>query len=561
MRKMFINNLPTHKGSNVIDWEKSIGMTTKFIYDNVKGEMKIIDFDKGYLYINYNNINFKISTSSFTYCYIFKYIDITPNFKFEIGQILNINKKNITIINRRYKKTNNDIIKYYVCKCNICGYTQEIKESKLLSNHFKCAVCKNKMVMIGYNDIPTTDPWMIKYFQGGYDEAKLYTKCSNKKIYPICPDCGQIKKNKITIASIHNHKGFKCNCNIGCGSYPERIMYNILEQLNINFLCQYSPQWIHPRRYDFYFKKNNKKYIIEIDGAFHFYDNKMINYSVNDVKKIDNIKENLAIKHNITVIRINCIKSNLNYIKNNIIKSELKNIFDLHKINWIECEKLALSNKTKIICKIKKDNPNISIENIAKKMHMCIASIKYHLKYGSKLGWCKYESFNDIRKNKIKLVYNSWNNNESINDIAKKFNICTSTVKNYLKEANKLGFCNQDLNKSMKLRDSRRIENTKLFKLICDYWNDNQSEKNIAEKFNISIRKVNKYLYRANKLNLIHNYNKKSNNEKFQIIYNSWNLHEFKTIKEMSNFYNIDIRTIKRYLEKANKLGLCDYHK
>ena len=39
--------------------------------------------------------------------------------------------------------------------------------------------------------------WMIKYFQGGYDEAKKYTKSSNQKIYFNCPTCGRIK-NKFT---------------------------------------------------------------------------------------------------------------------------------------------------------------------------------------------------------------------------------------------------------------------------------------------------------------------------------------------------------------------------
>ena len=40
---------------------------------------------------------------------------------------------------------------------------------------------------------------MVKYFQGGIDEARRYTYNSRQKIYPICPDCGRVKDKDIYV--------------------------------------------------------------------------------------------------------------------------------------------------------------------------------------------------------------------------------------------------------------------------------------------------------------------------------------------------------------------------
>ena len=91
--------------------------------------------------------------------------------------------------------------------CVKCGYEcgehykkQEYKkeywiiETDILQNHGCPVCCRNPQIVVkGINDIPTTAPWMIPYFQGGYEEAKLYTFSSSYKINPICPDCGNIK--------------------------------------------------------------------------------------------------------------------------------------------------------------------------------------------------------------------------------------------------------------------------------------------------------------------------------------------------------------------------------
>ena len=130
-----------------------------------------------------------------------------------------------------------------------------------------CPVCANKVVVPGINDIPTTAPWMVKYFQGGYDEAKLYTCQSNKKIYPICPDCGRIKNKPATINNIYRCHSIWCVCGDSL-SYPNKFAYAFLEQLQVSSLMhEYNPDWLKPYRYDNYFEYKGKKYILEMDGG------------------------------------------------------------------------------------------------------------------------------------------------------------------------------------------------------------------------------------------------------------------------------------------------------
>ena len=47
MRKMFIENLPKRQGRNrkEIDWKNTIGYKVKFVYDDIEGEVEIIDYE------------------------------------------------------------------------------------------------------------------------------------------------------------------------------------------------------------------------------------------------------------------------------------------------------------------------------------------------------------------------------------------------------------------------------------------------------------------------------------------------------------------------------------
>lgn len=73
----------------------------------------------------------------------------------------------------------------------------------------KCAVCSNRKVIKGINDVNTIRPDLVKYFKN-QDEATQYTSGSEKIIDVICPECGY--EDKIRISNLSRF-GFVCN---GC---------------------------------------------------------------------------------------------------------------------------------------------------------------------------------------------------------------------------------------------------------------------------------------------------------------------------------------------------------
>jgi len=176
-------------------------------------------------------------------------------------------------------------------------------------------------------------------------------------------------------------------------------MYNLLEQLNIEFESEYKPKWISPRKYDFYTPTYNT--IIEMDGGLghgyktHSKDNK----TVLETKQIDIYKDKLALEHKIEVIRINCLISNISYIKNNIINSSLMKIFDLAQIDWNRCEEFALSNRVKEVCEFKRDNYDMSTTKIGIIMNLDRLTVRNYLKKGTQIwDWCKYNAKEETEK-------------------------------------------------------------------------------------------------------------------------------------------------------------------
>ena len=67
MRKMFIENLPRRHGRNgkEIDWKNTIGYKVKFVYDDIEGEVEIIDYENLHVKFLYNNKTYDILTDNF----------------------------------------------------------------------------------------------------------------------------------------------------------------------------------------------------------------------------------------------------------------------------------------------------------------------------------------------------------------------------------------------------------------------------------------------------------------------------------------------------------------
>ena len=422
-KEIILDNLSYNKKH--INWKTSVGHIAKFIYDDIQGKIKIVNCyrknNKTYLKIEYKNNIYDIDTDSFKEGKLGKILGkCTNDFKIKIGQRFKDDKRDITIIDRKKKESpykKGAMLKYYKYRCNKCGFEcgEHYKNGKYQKEHWivessllrgsGCACCNpiSKITVPGINDISTTDPWMIKYFQGGYDEAKKFTIGSEQKIYPICPVCLRIKEKTIPINRIYKYHSINCNCSDG-QSYPNKFCFALLTQLNIKFISEYAPDWIKPKRYDFYFKLNDKEYIVEMDGGWHNKDNNLSGQTKEESKVIDNYKDKLAKEHNIKVIRIDCGYNNLNrfnFVKNNILKSKLNNLFDLSKINWLKCEEFALSNLIKKACSYWNQGIH-STKEISKMMNLDITTIGKYLKKGVKINWCDYDPKKEHNKTLLK---------------------------------------------------------------------------------------------------------------------------------------------------------------
>lgn len=418
VRKIFLDDLPRNgEGINKgkIDWKESANQHCKvnFIYDDIKGNIEILDYKKENqkILIKYlDKEEVEIHTGSFSKCMIGRVLGkITKDFKIEIGTIFKDDKRDLIITDRKYTEEICGVSKvsqkYYRYTCNKCKWEDGwLTEGNLMNNKIGCSCCCGRVTVPEINSIVANEEthWMIPYFQGGYDEAKMYTKGSISRIFPICPDCGRVRTKSIKVCDIYSWKSIGCACGDGF-SIPEKIIFNILEQLSVGFIKELTKKnlkWCGKYRYDFYIK--DKNVIIEADGRQHkkeqgIYSN--WNMSLKEQIKNDAYKDKLAKEHGIKVIRIDCEFSNLKFIKNNILKSELNNIFDLSKIDWSKCERSILKNLCKEVCEIKRDNPDMTTVEIGKIKNVHYSTIIRYLKQGNNIwDWCNYNAKEEMKK-------------------------------------------------------------------------------------------------------------------------------------------------------------------
>ena len=388
-----------------IDWNEIIkqNIGISFKYKEFEGEIYIIKYLKNkYLLVKYLDYEpYAIPQRNLFNCKLGCLLEVI-NYKYiyDVGNIIKGKYSDIEILELfRKEKGFGMNVKWYKYKCLSCNLKHEILETSLL-NGTGCPVCAGKKVLVGINDIPTTAPWMVKYFQGGYDEAKLYTSGSGKTIKPICPDCGTIRNKPIPINILKRTKSIACKCNDGI-PYPEKFMIVLLNQLNIKYEYNKVFDWSDRKEYDFYIPYLNC--IIETHGDQHY---KNSFYTIHKGRTLekeqenDEYKENIALDNGISnYIIIDCRKSELEYIKKNILNSKLNKFFDLSNIDWNFCEEYALKNIVKEVCNIKKLNPNFTSGDIAKITNLCIQTIIKYLKLGNKYKWCIY----DIKQERSKI--------------------------------------------------------------------------------------------------------------------------------------------------------------
>ena len=151
-------------------------------------------------------------------------------------------------------------------KCKICGHIWNPEPDRVLHGA-GCPVCIGKK--IGNAPEYTNSIWVSdhrEYFSNYLteDQMKSYMPYTNKKIKAICPYC---KKEKMIAPGTLFKNGLGCVCSDG-QTYPNKFVWCVLNQLGIDYIPEYCPSWISPKRYDIYIPSLNC--IIENHGPQHY---------------------------------------------------------------------------------------------------------------------------------------------------------------------------------------------------------------------------------------------------------------------------------------------------
>ncbi len=398
MKKVYLDNLPRWKrGGNKgkINWSASINNEISFEYDGIKGNVKIIDYDKKkqIVKVKYGNRLQNMKTSHLQKNAIGNLLGlINHQYLYNKGDVVSVTTGEIEILDQITMEYNQNYnVRGYKYKCLIDGYEGEVSEPKLKDKN-GCPVCSNRKIIQGINDLATTHPYILDYF---VNRELAYNKSygSTEEVLIQCPKC-KFKK-PYSISKLIS-RGFPCRkCGDGI-SYPEKFIFNFLEQLHDEFEVQKIFEWSDKKQYDFYIPRHNL--IIEAHGLQH-YEN---NYSFSPNVKLENIKENdkykheLALKNNIShYVVLNSSEWENNWMRNEIEKSKLSTLYDLSKINWVECQMFACSSRVFEASELW--NEFLSTDLVSKKMKISRTTVIKYLKQGNVLGWCSY----DPKKNMI----------------------------------------------------------------------------------------------------------------------------------------------------------------
>lgn len=250
-----------------------------------------------------------------------------------------------------------------------------------------CPYCvHNGKVLLGFNDITTTHPHIVEFFNEK-SEACKYTKGSSKKIKFKC-HCGNIMTKRISDVI---KRGLNCPvCSDGI-SFGEKILYNLLKEYNIEFKYDSKLEWSGNKRYDFILTDYCNS-IIEIHGEQH---SKIStgNFKVTNLdKQIENdkFKKQLAIDNGvIDYFEIHIHNKDINQLIDNLENTGLLDFLNLKDIDWSDL--VIKSHKSIVIdvCSYYSKNRKSTCE-ISEIYKLSIQTIIKYLKLGNDIGLCEY---------------------------------------------------------------------------------------------------------------------------------------------------------------------------
>jgi len=409
------------------------------------------------------------------------------------------NNRSAELLSMWYGEDNRLVIEL---KCLRCNHIFSLKWGSV-AHGTGCNKCAGRFVD-NTNSLFVTRPDLVKYFKNPEDAHALLAG-SNKRIVMVCPHCGHEKNGIVNMLSRH---GFTCPvCSDGV-SMPEKIIYNILEYLNIDFQPQKMFTWSGKKRYDFYIPSLN--IIIEVHGKQHYENVEIFEDSLEYTTNNDATKKNMALENNISnYIILNF--SNTNY---EIIEKEIfDNLYMFEVTSEIIKDSIRKSQHSRVVECWRIYNSGVKDTNeISKMLKMSRAVIIKYLKLGARVGAVEYDAQANLGNynrdsqledylNNTKHIAKLWNDGFSTHDIHIKQKMCRDTVCKYLNKAHELGLC--------EYKGVHRYKTTKKCSRIIQYDRDMnvinifESIYDLCEKLNKGKRNMyakcsNKYVVKSN---------------------------------------------------------------
>ena len=403
---IYLTQFPKNCSGN-IQWKQSIGKTFFFKLEGLDEihTLKLIGYSSNSKIdvcvddaIYFDECRGHLSAGSFVH----KLGMMGCIFKYNIGDIVD----DLEIL--KYVRMKNCNARFgYLVKCIHDGYIYEIRADVLNSHKTRrCPVCSNKKIIKDINSVSATNPELVRWFKNKNDADNISRHSTQYSLFK-CPYCGN--EFKYQLNAIPEGQDPPCRCKKDI-SYAEKMMKNIFDQLNIDYIYQLSKKhfmWCKKYRYDFYFVLNGNQYIVEMDGGLGHGNVNFIGESDTKGKQVDNIKNDLANQHNITLIRIDCfyktLEDRFEYIKNNILLSDLKNILNLSSIDWNEVKTCSDSSLLYQVCKLY--NENYTITDIIKELKIGKTTVLRKLRTGASVGIVDYNPKTEYQ-NYINSKYN-----------------------------------------------------------------------------------------------------------------------------------------------------------
>lgn len=332
---------------------------------------------------------------------------------YEIGDIVDTKYSKLKIIDRAYTDEINGFkyknkYKFYKYKCLKCGF-EDWKNQGCMVKKTSCRLCTNQVAVLGVNTIWDKAKWMCD-LGISEEDAKKYCPQSGQKIWVTCPDCGE--KKEIKINNLYNRHSIGCTCGDG-KSYPEKYVYELLNQLNIKFDYQVKYEWNkykdpHKQKVaqgiiDFVLYIDNREIPLEVDGDFHRFYNNRNKRTKEDSIYIDHQRDLNSLKY-LGEETIRVIFDDYNKdMKQNILNSKLNNLFNLSNIDWNKCEEYALKNIIKEVCIYKEEHPELTTGEIGKLFNINRHTVREYCIKGTKFNWCNYKPSKEREKNYNKM--------------------------------------------------------------------------------------------------------------------------------------------------------------